>query len=181
MEVVANPDTIRTAPPSSPEEFRSLMAGFPTGVAIVTAVDRDGRPWGMTCSALCSVSVDPPTLAVGMRAESPTLRAALESDAFTVNLLHAQGRSAAELFASGAPDRFDSTEWSMPEYAAGPHLTEAAHAVADCRITQIVVVGERRMVFGEVIQVIQLADDDPLLYGSRRYGTWSATQPRSHR
>lgn len=105
---------------STPSDFRTFMSGFPSGVAIVTSLDDAGRPWGMTCSALCSVTVEPPTLLVGMRAESPTLKAVLRSGQFAVNLLHAEGRGTAELFASGDPDRFDATTWRLPPAPADP-------------------------------------------------------------
>ncbi|MFE2289633.1 flavin reductase family protein [Streptomyces sp. NPDC059452] len=158
---------------ATPALFRSLMSGFPSGVAIVTAFGSDNRPWGMTCSALCSVAVEPPTLLVGMRAESPTLAAALHTGRFSVNLLHAGAQGTAELFASGAPDRFDLVNWTTPADAAGSHLTDAARSVADCRVTQNVQVGGHRMVFGEVYQICEQAvAEPPLLYGLRRFGTW---------
>ena len=148
------------------------MSGFPSGVAIITATDERGVPWGMTCSALCSATTDPPTLIVGIRAESPTLKALLHSRVFAVNLLHDRARETAELFASGAPDRFDAVEWETREGSGGPHLLGAAHAVADCRVSQSVLVGRQRMVFGEPFRFFELADTEPLLYGLRQYGRW---------
>jgi flavin reductase (DIM6/NTAB) family NADH-FMN oxidoreductase RutF len=163
---------------SMPDRFRGFMSGFPSGVAIVTAMDEQGRPWGMTCSALCSATTEPPTLIVGIRAESPTLKALLESRVFAVNLLHERAREIAELFASGAPDRFDKVAWkALPGYG-GPHLLEAAHAVADCRVSQSVRVGLQRMVFGEAFRISDLAETEPLLYGLRQYGRWSASEQR---
>ena len=38
------------------------MSAFPTGVAIVTTLDEDGEPKGLTTNAICSVSADPPML-----------------------------------------------------------------------------------------------------------------------
>ncbi|MBL1115315.1 flavin reductase family protein [Streptomyces sp. 110] len=157
---------------STPDRFRSLMAGFPTGVSIVTAIGDASRLWGMTCSALCSVTLHPPTLLVGIREQSPTLTAILSSGVFTVNLLHAQGRDTADLFASGAPDRFSRVTWALPDGASGPHLMEAAHAVADCRVSQTVHVGGQRVVFGEVRRITVLAEPKPLLYGLRQYSAF---------
>ncbi|MQS39982.1 flavin reductase family protein, partial [Streptomyces katsurahamanus] len=92
-------------------EFREMMASFPTGVSVVTARDSSAAPWGMTCSSLCSLSVNPPTLLICLRTESPTLRAVLTSGAFAVNLLHGGAERVAALFASGAPDRFERVAW----------------------------------------------------------------------
>src|SRR5439155_979792 len=51
-----------------PDRFRAMMSAFPTGVAVVTTTDADGRPHGMTCSSVCSVTLEPPTLLVCLRA-----------------------------------------------------------------------------------------------------------------
>lgn len=161
----------------APAQFRSLMSTFPSGVAIVTTSDLDGRPWGMTCSSVCSVAVEPATLLVCLRDGSPTLAAMLRRHTFAVNLLHARGRPTADLFASGRPDRFDLVDWSADPKAAGPHLVEDAHAIADCRINRTVSAGDHTVVFGEVFRVEHLVADDrsPLLYGLRKYSTWSVS------
>ena len=154
-----------------PDGFRAVMATLPAAVAIVTAVAPDGRPWGMTCSSVCSVTLTPPTLLVCMRTASPTLAAAVSARAFAVNLLHARARPTAELFASAAPDRFDRIRWRRPPDAAGPHLTDA-RAILDCRVSELAEVGDHLVVFGEVAAIHELSDDPPLMYGYRRYASW---------
>jgi flavin reductase (DIM6/NTAB) family NADH-FMN oxidoreductase RutF len=163
------------APAVTPAQFRSLMSTFPSGVAIVTTSDLDGQPWGMTCSSVCSVAAEPPTLLMCLRTGSPTLTAMLRRSTLAVNLLHARGRAAADLFASGSPYRFDLVRWSADPAAGGPHLVDDAHAIADCRITGTVSACDHTVVFGEVFRVEHLTGDDrsPLLYGLRRYSSWS--------
>ncbi|AZS83467.1 flavin reductase [Streptomyces griseoviridis] len=159
-----------------PADFRALMAGFPTGVTIVTTTGTGGDPWGMTLTSLCSVSMEPPVLLVCMRRGSPTLDAALARRSFAVNLLHRRARSTAELFASGAPDRFDRVAWHAPAGTGGPHLLEAAHTVADCAVTTDQVVGDHVVIMGRVTRVTRLAEEQhPLLYGLRRFATWPDT------
>jgi flavin reductase (NADH) len=157
-------------------EFRSLMSTFPTGVSVVTAIDQDGQPWGMTCSSICSVAVDPPTLLICVRRESPTLRAILRLSRFAVNLLHDRARATAELFASGKPNRFSMVRWRDEPASGGPHLIDDAHAVADCRMVRTVAAGDHLVVFGEVYGVRSqaLEEPSPLLYGLRRYSSWPA-------
>ncbi|HEY9328857.1 MAG TPA: flavin reductase family protein [Streptomyces sp.] len=172
-------DSPRTAGPPRPgaPEFRALMSTFPTGVAVVTAVGPDGRPWGMTCSSVTSITTDPPTLLVSLRRDSPTLDAVLGCSAFAVNLLHHGGRAAAELFASGDPDRFERVAWRGGGAPGGPHLLDHAHSVADCRVAQTLTVGDHTAVFGEVLRIEthQPATPRPLLYGLRQYRSWSAS------
>ncbi|WP_189135845.1 flavin reductase family protein [Wenjunlia tyrosinilytica] len=173
---MTTPDTV--APRGATEgegDFRTLMSLFPTGVAVIGALDSVGRPWGMTCSSLCSVSLSPPTLLVCVRSGSPTLDALERAGTFSVNLLHHSARDVAELFASGDPDRFHRTSWHLPDAtAAGPHLRDAAHAVGDCRVDGVRRVGDHTVVFGRVVRVSVGTGTQraPLLYGLRRYAAW---------
>lgn len=151
--------------------FRAMMSRFPTGVTIVTCSGVDGVPRGMTCSSICSVALDPPTLLVGVRSASPTLAALLRRGRFAVNMLHEKGRGAAELFASGDPDRFDRIPW-VPG-PGGPHLTLHGHTAADCVVTGSQEVGDHVVVFGEISGITEYVDRPPLLYGLRGYRSWS--------
>ncbi|MFI7546099.1 flavin reductase family protein [Actinoplanes sp. NPDC049599] len=162
----------RERPTGGPADLRTLMAAFPTGVSVVTATGRDGTLRGMTCTSLCSVSLDPPVLLVCLRRGSPTLAAVVDSGLFAVNLLHAQARSTAELFASGAQDRFERVVWQAGEGAAGPHLTHSSHTVADCLVINAQAVGDHTVVLGRVDTVTPVLDRRPLLYGLRRYASW---------
>ncbi|MGW1818026.1 flavin reductase family protein [Streptomyces sp. NPDC002125] len=175
--------TESTAPPTStlspsadvtPDGFRSMMSTFPTGVCVVTSLDREGSPWGMTCSSVCSVSLDPPTLLVCLRAGSPTLAAIREQGGFAVNLLHEEARGTAELFASGDPHRFDLTPWVQDPFAAGPHVVRDAHTVADCAVVLTQQVGDHVTVFGTTRRIVRQSTEPPLLYGMREFRRWSA-------
>ena len=42
------------------DAFRAVMGRFASGVTVVTSVDADGFDEGMTVSAFCSLSLDPP-------------------------------------------------------------------------------------------------------------------------
>ena len=151
--------------------FRALMATFPTGVSVVTTIDGDGLPRGMTCSSVCSVTTQPPTLLVCLRTASPTLAAVLDHGRFAVNLLHRDAKSTAELFASGDPLRFSSVHW-RDDGDGLPQLVDDAHAVARCQVTASHRVGDHTVVFGEVAHVTCRPQARPLLYGLRSYLAW---------
>lgn len=161
-------------------DLRGLMSGFPTGVTVITALSPGGEPWGMTCTSLCSVSLDPPILLVCLRRGSPTLDAVLDSGSYAVNLLHAEARNTAELFASGDRDRFGRVAWEAGEGAAGPHLVASAHTVADCTVVHAHHVGDHAVVMGRATALTHLRGQQPLLYGMRRYGAWAEPAEESH-
>ncbi|MFD7498598.1 flavin reductase family protein [Streptomyces sp. NPDC059832] len=156
-------------------DIRPLMASFPSGVSVIAALDAEGHPHGMTCSSLASVALSPPTIVACLRTASRTCQAVRETGRFALNLLHERGRGTSDLFSSGAPDRFERAEWRLPLGASGPHLVDAAHTVADCRVSRTIEVGDHTAVLGEVIRVIAIdPTPEPLLYGLRRYAAWSA-------
>jgi flavin reductase (DIM6/NTAB) family NADH-FMN oxidoreductase RutF len=158
-------------------DFRDMMASFPTGVSVITAQHGRADPWGMTCSALCSLSVDPSTLLVCLRSESPTLRAVLASGAFAVNLLHGEAEEVAALFASGAPDRFDRVLWRPTGHTQSPALVEAAHSVGDCTVERTYPAGDHVIVVGVVQAIERFRTGSALLYAFRQYGQWARTAP----
>ncbi|MER7702100.1 flavin reductase family protein [Kitasatospora sp. NPDC097605] len=165
--------TLRSEAGVTADEFRTMMSGFPTGVAVTTTY-LDGVPRGMTCSSMCSVTLEPPTLLVCLRVGSPTLEAIVKSGAFAVNLLHESARETARLFASGNPDRFDLIDWESAPDSAGPHLVRDAGTVADCEVALTQRVGDHVTVFGGVRRITDRDPRPPLLYGLRQFRSWSA-------
>ncbi|CAM3365873.1 flavin reductase family protein [Kibdelosporangium persicum] len=155
----------------SADEYRRLMSCYPTGVAIVTAIDHSGAPCGMTCSSLTSVSVEPPTLLVSLRSASRTLDAVRRGGRFAVNLLHSGGRRAAWVFSRRVPDRFSQTMWRPSPGFGAPWLVDDAFAVAECLVTREIVVADHTIVLAEVVGVRQ-TEATPLVYGMRRFSAW---------
>ena len=177
------PDLSTTSPGSGPAapgdggaaaDFRALMSHFPTGVSVVTSVGVDGMPRGLTCSSLISVTLDPPTLLVCLNTHSSTLQTLCVTGRFAVNLLHTQGRQAAELFAAPVADRFAWVTWAYSD-AGMPRLVDDAFAFAECRVTGTQVIGDHAVVLGEVTSVMCTAGV-PLLYGMRQFCGWPGSK-----
>lgn len=152
--------------------YRDLMSCFPTGISVVTTVDGQDVPHGMTCSSIASVTLRPPTLLVCLYLRAATLAAVRERGAFAVNLLHARAKSTAVLFGAPVPDRFGRIRWAKGPSGL-PWLTGDAFAVCDCHVSGEVEVGDHAVVFGEVRRVRNTADT-PLLYGLRTYSAWAS-------
>jgi flavin reductase (DIM6/NTAB) family NADH-FMN oxidoreductase RutF len=170
METIwLQPDPTRPGTePVTPEAFKGFMGSYFTGVTVVTSVDAAGRPHGLTCNSLVSVTMAPPTLLVCLDSASGTLAAVRECGRFAVNLLAERARPAAEVFASAAPDRFASVVWKRSPDTGLPILAEDAFAVAECAVTQLRTVGDHAVVFGQVID-IENQPESPLLYGMRTF------------
>ena len=127
--------------PLDREAFFEVMASFPTGVAIVTTVSDDGAPRGLTTTAVCSVSANPPTILVCVDLGSRTLAALRATRAFVVNFM-GEGRSElCLLFASKAEDKFARVTW-QPTRAGLPVLHEDVLAWAECSTLHELEVGD---------------------------------------
>jgi flavin reductase (DIM6/NTAB) family NADH-FMN oxidoreductase RutF len=155
------------------DEHRAFMSSFPTGVAVVTSIGGDGRPHGLTCTSLTSVTLAPPTLLLCLGVRSGTLAALRECGGFAVNLLHSRGRRAAELFASRDPRRFALAPWRPTPGTGMPWLDRDAFAVAECEVGELAPVGDHVVVFG-MVRALQWRPDVPLLYGLRAFSSWAS-------
>jgi flavin reductase (DIM6/NTAB) family NADH-FMN oxidoreductase RutF len=164
------PTTEQSQDHVKPDAHRDFMSCFPTGIAVVTTVARDGTPRGLTCSSLSSVSLSPPILSVCMGVWSRTLAAVRDHGSFAVNILSVHGLAAAEIFASAAPGHFDRVQWRSADMADLPRLEDTA-AFAACRVIATYEVGDHVVVFGEVTAV-NCSADIPLLYGLRHFAAW---------
>lgn len=148
--------------------FRDLMSTFFTGVTIITSLDAQGDCHGMTCTALTSVTVDPPTLLVCLNSASGTLKAILESNCFAVNILHHNASHIAQFFGTAQPRRSAPSRQQLSPQLGQPWLNDDSLAMAECTVTTTQTVGTHTVVFGEVVGV-HLGDHTPLVYGHRRY------------
>jgi flavin reductase (DIM6/NTAB) family NADH-FMN oxidoreductase RutF len=152
--------------------FRQVLASFPTGVVIVTALDGKGEPAGLTVSAFCSVSAQPPLVLVCLDDQSNTLHAVRESGAYTVNILSAERQDMALLFASKRMDKFSAIEWVAPRLAhGGPILHRDVAAHAACEVRDARQCGDHWVLIGEVIEADFDDEANSLLYHRRAFAS----------
>jgi flavin reductase (DIM6/NTAB) family NADH-FMN oxidoreductase RutF len=132
-------------------EYVDAMAGLAGGVTVVTAVDAQDRPVGMTTTSAVSVSADPPMLAVAM-AGGRTLSAVRQTGRFCVNILNQAGREAAQVFASGAADKFRGLACETGPNGVRWLPTLTSHAL-HCSVVVQVPAGDHLLFVGQVSEV----------------------------
>jgi flavin reductase (DIM6/NTAB) family NADH-FMN oxidoreductase RutF len=158
--------------PVDRDTFGEIMASYPAGVAIVTTVDADETPRGLTTTAVSSVSADPPLLLVCVDQMSRTLPA-LRAGRFVVNFLR-EGRSElARLFASKRDDKFEHAAWRRS--ASGiPVLEDDALAWAECVTVHEFAAGDHFVLLGQIEAGASSAvgEEAPLMYYRRSWGVW---------
>jgi flavin reductase (DIM6/NTAB) family NADH-FMN oxidoreductase RutF len=159
------------------DAFRRVMAELAAGVAVVTTLDVDGEPRGLTTTALTSVSLEPPLVLVCIGSESRTLPALRASGHFVVNLVHSAAIKLAARFASKVEDKFAGSSW-QPGLRGSPVLHEDVHAWLECRVEREIEAGDHVVLLGHV-EHGDVFDDrlEPLTYYRRRFGTWAPESP----
>ncbi len=168
--VGSGPDTERASEGTiDPDRFRAALAHLAAGVVIVTTRDTDGEPHGMTATAVCSVSVEPPLVMVCMARDATTHGVVTRSGIFALNFLSVSGEDLARRFATQRSDKFGDVASVSGE--TGAPVLQGALAHCDCAVVQSVAAGDHTIFVGRVVNAGVQADPrgGPLLYYRGRY------------
>lgn len=151
-------------------EFSDLFGRYPATVCIVTTTTADGRPAGSTCTAVMSLTADPPTLVVSFMNTSNTLAEVDGSGRFAVNVMGAGGERTMRRFATKEPDKFAGIDWRVPPSASSgaPMFDDGVVAYADCLVRSTLELEDHVFVVGEIVGVRRGDTSVPLLYADRR-------------
>ncbi len=154
--------------PVDPEQFRTGMRTLAGAVNIVTSAAA-GHRYGMTATAVCSATADPPTVLACINKLATTHGAVASSKAFCVNVLRAEDWELSTSF-SGAQSgeaRFKSRDWTR--LATGSPVLLDALVSFDCRVVKKLVHGTHTIFLGQVEQVQFGKKGKPLLYSDGQY------------
>ena len=150
------------------------MRRLAASVCVVTTLNEDGSRNGLTATAVCSMTAEPPTLLCCLKLTSNSYVAIEKAGAFAVNVLSADDQAIADHFSSTLPgsEKFALGKWSS--LVTGAPILESAIAVFDCKLTQVVEVATHGILLGEV-QALNLhsAGAKPLLYVDGAYGAFA--------
>ena len=147
---------------SDSRTLRDALGCFATGVTVVTCLDPDGTPVGLTANSFTSLSLEPPLLLVCVAKRAASAKALSKADHFAVNVLQTEQQPASITFSTRVEDRFGTTEWSEGEHGA-PILLDSL-SVFECRHHAIYEGGDHFILVGEVRKATFEPSLDPLLY-----------------
>jgi flavin reductase (DIM6/NTAB) family NADH-FMN oxidoreductase RutF len=147
--------------------LRDALGCFATGVTVVTAVDEDGQPAGLTVNSFTSVSLEPPLLLVCLHKLAASAQALVGASSFAINVLQTGQQPASMTFSTRVEDRFGTTPWSRGEGGA-PILGDSL-CVFECDRYAVYDGGDHHILVGQVVKASFDAALDPLLYFRGRY------------
>ncbi|HVW70575.1 MAG TPA: flavin reductase family protein [Steroidobacteraceae bacterium] len=161
--------------PIDPDSFKLGMRRLAASVCLITTQCTDGTRKGMTATAVCSVSMSPPTLLCCINRSNSSYEAIRQSGIFAVNILCVDDRPLADLFARPVPatEKFASGLWRIQ--STGAPMLESALVAFDCALSQEVAVGTHGILFGEIQAVTtRKVAGKPLLYAHGAYGGFAS-------
>jgi flavin reductase (DIM6/NTAB) family NADH-FMN oxidoreductase RutF len=149
-----------------PDEYRAILSRFASGVTVVTARSAEEIA-GMTVSAFCAVSMEPPLVLVSLSSDRPTTNLIEGTGWYGVNVLAADQAWLSERFAFADPsERFDGVDWT-PGPHGSPMLAGTIGSI-ECRVVRTVEAGDHQVIIGEVMHAAT-SDGLPIVYTQRGY------------
>ncbi len=152
------------------QQFRNALGRFASGVTVVTIADGDEKT-GLTVSAFCSLSLEPPYILICINNSSSALAMIDRTKQFAVNILAADQRDLSNRFASRSDDKFDGVKYH-PGKSGLPLLNDTV-ATLECALVNTFPGGDHTIYVGRVDEAFIDASKSPLLY---YHGQYSAFQ-----
>lgn len=150
-----------------PALFKEAMAAFPSGVTIMTTVDRaTGEPRGFAASSFCSVSLDPALVLVCLAKTAQCHDAFWENDEWSVQVVGANHLDLIARFSTKGADKFAGGEF-VPDARGVPVLPDASMAL-ECTAHMRYDGGDHTILIGRVRDVV-LREAPPVLYFQREF------------
>lgn len=160
-----------------PMEFRQALGSFATGVTVITSIDADDNPVGVTVSSFNSVSLDPPLVLWSLAKNAMSLPAFQNSGYFCVHVLSAAQSEMSNRFASKGSDKFAGLDWTRGH--GGLPLLPKYAAQFQCKSTFQYEGGDHLIFVGEVLE-FDRADEAPLVFHDGKYALAKTQHAKEH-
>jgi len=150
------------------QDFKNAMAYLASAVSVVTTQGPLGR-FGLTASAVCSVTDSPPSLLVCINQSSNSHAQFIQNQVLAVNVLPADNEVISNAFASklSVEERFAMAEWD--QLKTGAPILKKALVSFDCTVDHVQPVGSLDIFICKIVAIRQNTPSNALVYFDRRY------------
>lgn len=156
-----------TQPVTDTRALRNALGRFATGIAVVTAIDLDGKPIGLTVNSFSAVSLQPALVLWCLGSNSANLEAFRKASHHAINILAADQQDLSNRFATWPTDRFAGLPWHGG-YGGAPVL-EGCCASFEVANESEVPGGDHSIFIGRVERYAENPDLAPLLFHAGQY------------
>jgi flavin reductase (DIM6/NTAB) family NADH-FMN oxidoreductase RutF/DNA-binding GntR family transcriptional regulator len=155
-----------------PQVFRQVIGNFASGVTVITTREQDTN-YGLTASAVTSLTLEPPMLLVCINKHTATQAVISRTRTFGVNILDQDQAHLAYQFAKPQSDKFQGVDFSYG--SLGVPLLTGALARIECRVAADVEAGTHRVFLAEVDRA-EANQGTPLTYFRGTFGRFEMVQ-----
>lgn len=151
----------------TPQEMRTAMSAFATGVTIVTG--HDGEPIGFACQSFASVSLEPPLVLFCADHRGRAWPRIRTTGRFTINVLTEAQSEVCERFGSSRGRKFEELDWEMSGW--GTPCVQGAMMRVHAEVHDVHVAGDHDIVIGRVLALDTTPDEErPMVFYRGRFG-----------
>ena len=143
------------------KNLRNVLSKFATGVTVVSTIDCDGKPIGMTANSFTSVSLDPPLVLWSIGINQPSYNAFLKAKGYSVNILSKDQKDICDLFSSPVENKFSDIDYTLTDN--GFPIIQKSLAWFDCLKWNNYPGGDHQILVGE-IKNFYADENDPLIF-----------------
>lgn len=151
----------------SDRALRTALGRFTTGVTVVTALDQDGHPIGLTVNSFAAVSLQPPMVLWSLHNDSHNFAAFDQCSHYCVNVLASEQQDISTRFATWPVDRFAHLDW-QPGWNGVPVIAGCC-AWFEVRNQSRVAAGDHHTFFGQIERFRADTTRAPLVYFGGQY------------
>ena len=153
--------------PFSTQELRRAFSCFATGVTVITGIDQNGKPVGITISSFNTVSLNPPLVLWSIGSQSDLCNSFRIGQKQLIHVLDVNQKDLALVFAK----QLDKNNIQMEHQIKPSGLMRLAKCLAyfECETIAVHEGGDHHIIVARVLSIEQDSDRHPLLFAQSQF------------
>ncbi len=153
--------------PFSNQELRRAFSCFATGVTVITGIDQNGKPVGITISSFNTVSLNPPLVLWSIGSQSDLCNSFRIGQKQLIHVLDVNQKDLALVFAK----QLDKNNIQMEHQIKPSGLMRLANCLAyfECETVAVHEGGDHHIIVARVLSIEQDSDRHPLLFAQSQF------------
>jgi flavin reductase (DIM6/NTAB) family NADH-FMN oxidoreductase RutF len=153
--------------PFSTQELRRAFSCFATGVTVITGIDQNGKPVGITISSFNTVSLNPPLVLWSIGSQSDLCNSFRIGQKQLIHVLDVNQKDLALVFAK----QLDKNNIRMEHQIKPSGLMRLANCLAyfECETIAVHEGGDHHIIVARVLSIEQDSDRYPLLFAQSQF------------
>ena len=153
--------------PFSNQELRRAFSCFATGVTVITGIDQNGKPVGITISSFNTVSLNPPLVLWSIGSQSDLCNSFRIGQKQLIHVLDVNQKDLALVFAK----QLDKNNIQMEHQIKPSGLMRLANCLAyfECETIAVHEGGDHHIIVARVLSIEQDPQRQPLLFAQSQF------------